>query len=444
MSKVEFDKWQTRLHLNHYRIFEANIIHRIFDDAIYDMTEITVRKFKSNNPTTEVTLYTGWNYDSKNTKAIRFNEESQFHPMYIHFFFDEKSQARGYADLREISGKTKDELEHDPIIININTFYINSQTTTFTDIHGNTYDFRSAISGLFAHELTHIKDMFSSDFENILYKIKETSHSQFRDDYKMLGYNNLLFDDEIAEMELLFGLFSDSECRARIEAADKAVMAMPSEILAEATSQYQDRWDKANVLIYNFNKYIGTGCNMLSVIIKNLTKPILSYTKRNIRFMFVFSCFCVEYEYVSGNNVITGTESIRLLYDRNFRLNGDVIEILTSVSNFLEDKFAEYVTNVRDTVADAIDEKRKKDKGIFALFESIERDQVMLKCFFMCPEEYIGCVLRSEPVNEMQELTQEYNNAIPHRISYNANVVNEAYDRGFERTDRLSSLKYIE
>ena len=431
-----FSEKQCELHAERYRLFEENLTHHIFDEAFFDMTEIVKLKLLSNNQTSASEVYTGWNYDGQNKKCINANDISAFHPIFIRFFFDMAS-IRAYADVRIINNKTDEELEHDPIFLNINTRIINRISTTFTDIITNaTYDFYGAIPSLLAHELTHIRDMFSDDYVNFMKNLKEFAHSQFDDDYvefeQKYGFQFFSATNEHDKVfiSLLLGLLGNSETHARIEAIDKTIANLPIEFLAETCGRFRSKWTVVNYLLTHYDNLLGSGVPHLSTAINRLNRQVQLFTKSDIRFWFVLTIFMIHYEFISQSDELKGVESFSILLDSDIALNESIMRKLKEARTLLIKTFNEYVTNIKATIADAIDDRKKADPKTFALYQ-LNEDTVFNFKHEYYSDEILDKIFENdgiENISEARRLALEFNNI--QRID-SFNYRDEVFESGF-------------
>lgn len=170
------------------------------------------------------------------------------HPIYIQFENIE-SPARGWVDLREIDDKTKDELKHDPIIIHINRFIVKKSDFIY-QWNTDAFDINGTIPGLLAHEFTHVRDMWSSEYENLAMTLSNMSPSSFNQDFEDVVVanhrekRNYMSSKEHKLIEMMFGLMSGFESDARIEAIDKAMSVIPADKLQKSFRNIQTKMIK--------------------------------------------------------------------------------------------------------------------------------------------------------------------------------------------------------
>ena len=79
--------FQKHLHYSSWRLFEDFIVCKIFDSAIYDITQIVLKEIIYHEPEESdgKIIFTGWNYDNMNQTVTKTNNQALYHPIYIQF-----------------------------------------------------------------------------------------------------------------------------------------------------------------------------------------------------------------------------------------------------------------------------------------------------------------------------------------------------------------------
>lgn len=387
MVKSELTRFQRDLYYSSWQLFEEHNVCKIFDSAIYDITQIVLKEILYHEPeeSNGKIFYTGWNYDNINKTAINSRNQSLYHPIYIQFD-NEEGCARSWVDVRLIDGKTKEELKHDSIIIHINRFLVKKNDFIYQHFE-YAFDINGTVPGLLAHEFTHVYDMWSSEFENIAYTLKNMSHSAFKEDLRLTREeygHNYMNRDEVDLMEAMFGLMSKYECDGRLDAIDKAMSAVPANKIAEIISKYSDEDDKVTECIEQFDYIFGSGVRIFKIGMEMLNWHPNTFTKNNIRFQFEFMCFMIHYQFIEDpDDIITGAESMELLYNPEFVLDEHIKKLLYESSKAYEKCLNEYISDLKNVIGECLKRRRKKSPLEFKIYESISiDDKISWKCCY--------------------------------------------------------------
>ena len=322
-----------------------------------------------------------------NQTVTKTNNQALYHPVYIQFD-NIKCGARGWVDIRKIDGRTKEELKHDPIIVHINRYLVKKSDFIYRHFE-YMFDVNGTVPGLLAHEFTHVRDMWSSDYENLALTLSNMGHSAFMNDLEDTAranrrrWQNYMTPHEASLMSMMLGMMSRYESEARLNAIEKAMSVVPADKIAEIVSKYSDENEKVIECINQFDYIFGTGVRMLSfgdAMLQNIPKK---FTKQEIRFQFEFMCFMIHYEFMTDSeNIITGAESIELLYDKDFTLSEHIRDLLIKSSDTYTGRFEEYLADVKTVIHDSLKRRRRESPIEFRLFESIHVEKTGLKCIY--------------------------------------------------------------
>ena len=401
MKRPELTRFQQMLHYSSLYLFEEFLVHKIFDSAIFDMTGIILKEIIYHEPEESdgKIFYTGWNYDNLNQTATKTNKQALYHPIYIQFE-NVKCGARGWVDIREIDGKTKEELRHDPIIVHINRYLVKKSDFVYQHFE-YMYDINGTVPGLLAHELTHVRDMWPTEYENIALTLSNMGHSAFFNDLidtakaNNRSWRTYMSQHEANLMCLMLGMMSIYESDARLEAIDKAMSVISADTIAEMISKYSDEDDKAMECISQFDYIFGTGIKMLKLCDKLLQKIPRIFTKQEIRFQFEFLCFMVHYEFIQDpEDIITGAESMELLFDENFTLDEHIKDLIIKSSITYSNRLQKYFGDIKDVIRNSLKRRRKESAIEFKLYESIPVEKTNLKCNYY-PEDITNALYES-------------------------------------------------
>ena len=289
---------------------------------------------------------------------------------------------------------------------------------------------------MLAHELTHILDMYSDDYVTFMKNLKEFANSQFDDDYvefeKKYGFQFFPATNQHDKVliSLLLGLLGNSETHARIEAIDKTIANFPIEFLAEICGRFKNKWTVVNYLMTNYDNLLGSGIPYLNNAIKRLNRQVQLFTKSDIRFWFVLTIFMIYYEFIEPSDELKGVESFSILLDSDIALNESIMRKLKEARSLLIKTFNEYVTNVKATIADAIDDRKKADSKTFALYQ-LNEDTVFDFKHEYYSDEILDKIFENddiENISESRRLALEFNNI--QRID-SFNYRDEVFESGF-------------
>lgn len=96
----------------------------------------------------------------------------------------------------------------------------------------------------------------------------------------------------------------------------------------------------------------------------------------------------VHYQFIEDTkNVITGAESIELLFEPNFSLDEHIKDLLTNSAIAYHKRFKDYLTKLKIVISDCLKRRRTESPLEFKLFESIPvQKNNQLRCYYYSEE----------------------------------------------------------
>ena len=200
---------ETQLRWNRLLILfeEARWVCRTFNTLISQIESQILARLILEPKLDSEEIFLEYCYDVQSKRCIQTDDESLYHPIYIKFDFLPDKTFDAYVPTRVISDKSKDELQHDRIVVHLNTARINLRNP-------NT---RIRLGISLRHEFTHVKDMWSSEFENAIDTLKDLGYNgATREFFDKVGIS--VSDEIIKTVAAMMTYVSPAESTARLNA----------------------------------------------------------------------------------------------------------------------------------------------------------------------------------------------------------------------------------
>ena len=354
-QKKVYSEEQLRYIYRQYLLEQAKVVHRIFDNVIGFTRRFLGNAIVADNYP-DGDFFTGYVYDSNNF-ICKLGDKNSHHPIYIRFDNEPEQTYEAYIPVRKVNGKSLSELQHDPIVIHLNVpvirFNANYEAKTI----------RHRIPSLIAHELTHAKDMWTSDYVNTIENLIDLGYGEVNKEFleKEAGITGVS-DADIQTVNGMLYFMSPAETSAIYEGYDKYLKYLTDgQILQYIGDQIDtDLKPKREIAAQLFaaTKVLARINNrMMYLRLEDFVKsndfavPVL-FTAYAVYSGFIPDSSGYFEDFSIAKDVIEG----RLFPDVN------MTKMMVNAFTELEIKFGEYVADIEDLIIEVLDERGIFDK----------------------------------------------------------------------------------
>ena len=383
---------QIRYIYRQYLLEQARVVHRIFDNVIN-----FTRKFISNvvvsDTYPEFDFFTGFVYDSNNF-ICKPGDEKSYHPIYIKFDNEPEQAYEAYIPTRVVRGVENSVLEHDSIVIHLNVPTIRMYA------FGNPSEILKRIPSLLAHELTHARDMWTSDYVNIIDNLIDLGYNavtkKFLEEEHITGVSKNVIDT----VNSMLYFMSPAETNAIYEGYDKYLKYLSDGQLIHlignefGSNPYSNRQAAARIFamtkdlahVNNRGMYIRLEDYAQS---DDYTIPVL------------FTAFAVYLGFIPDSSGYFEDFSIaKEVIEGNVYPDDNMTKMMVSAFLELEIKFGEYVADMEDLISDVLEER--------SIFEKIRQTNIDESTVTYPLEHYVEKLEVYGQLTEMESPFQKY------------------------------------
>lgn len=362
-SDIQYTIEQRHRQFLHFYLTEARYVHRIFDDVLYDIADTVREEIQSSRLRYEDReQYTGWCYDNATRKVLRSDRPDKFHPIYIIYEYNEDDFGICYAYDRIISGKSKEELEHDDILIGFNlaSFYRDGV---------NSEELLEDIEQMLGHEFTHVKDMWHEQYRNILSDERRVEYTRLTPEF----YKNVNWEvsgDDLKMLSMIFGIFSIGEIDAISSACDKFIHNKNNhEKIIDVISDGNTEDEKAEFFIDNFDYRFGFWKHNIFELLRHIKQSYAGRDAGKFALLFAQTSVVLGFSEDKTGGYMSSEEDwsyINAIVARERPADRRTADTVNAAIDAFVEKSEEYICRMKDTVIDCLNEYGLiKDSKVF-------------------------------------------------------------------------------
>lgn len=335
-----------RPYLKGYLLCESNEVQQIFDDFIYDVSELIIDEaFKANYNTgylkslKDSEVYTGWCFDSRKRKCFKrssIKKEDDVHPIFFVFHIRKPMEVWPEGESRKVMAlrcrnfdvlDSKD-LKTDKIVLDVWPQHFNRIDYGYNVMH-------------IAHEMSHVLDVYRKDDERF-----------DEDDIAYTGvFGNAFFLSMDKEQRTVFKeclyVFSRTEQKAVRTAIESFIEANEAEIVSRLSAYHYDSLDR---YVYQFIRIFDGRCNIKAGIVRKVSYALADALNSD-DYMFpvllarelVKKCFIKD---VLPNKLFSDDTLCEMIRDGIFEMDDDSMKALLDVMKEIRDKMDRYLEKV--------------------------------------------------------------------------------------------------
>lgn len=344
-TKKPYSRQQLIWIYKQYLLEESKVVHRIFDRVIYTiMKNVSVTIISGNYNTNEI-IYTGYAYDSNKKVCVKTTQDD-FHPIYIRYINEDDKTYEAYINMRRVVGMSPEKLEYDKIVVHINVPRIKSM---------NGYDLKKIarrVPSILAHEFTHAKDMWTSDYINVIDNLVNTGYSVATKDFlKKQGIINISSND-IDTINGMLYFMSPAETDATYEAFDKYLNFLSeNDIITIVENDLDQDERQIAAKIFSAIKVVARVNNRFAEV------RLETFTQQNnYNVPVLLTAYMVYLGYIPDTSGYFKDFSIaKEVIDGNMFPDKNMTEMMVSAFLELEIKYGEYVADMEDLIIEHLE-----------------------------------------------------------------------------------------
>ena len=340
---------ETQLRWGHLLILyeEARWVCRTFNTLINEIYSQILALLILRPDTDSEEQFLGYCYDVESKTCVRTDDETLYHPIYLKLDYSPDETYDAYVPTRVIGNVPEYDLLHDAIVVHINTARINLRNPQAKT--------RLGIS--LRHEFTHVKDMWSSEFENAIDTLEDLGYNgATREFFDEVGLK--CSDEVIKTIAAMMTYISPAESEARLNAFDTFIMSVPEHYINTCIGDAGlSEEERINRFIMH-NKYI-SGIQFIPSDneYNRYMKDVNSHGDFTIPVLFtMFLVYCGFLEDTSGH--FADFEDTKKVLNRKLEPDEAMIDMFVEAFRLYELHHNEYIAKVRDIVADDLKERK--------------------------------------------------------------------------------------